>query len=624
MSGYESTSKATSSSLMYCNHLSRRLVRGFPRHKLLGTTIKVQNFHLTSFLNGRNEPKFDEAEIMAEKLNHDSYVGKRNKLDFQWEDKPDAEREKEYADRMEKMAKLNAVFQGLAILAGVCTLGTAYLNWPQIKNWWTTKDIRVDDMTIEELKKKKERKKLMEIPTVPADCPDSSVPGLYYWGQRLGLESRKGVSKVPLRVPHFDNMELRDVALSDSVKYGNLAIDKNGDLLEWDMKECSPILKDQNLVKVLISNEVAYTLNKRGEILVIPLTDRNIFQKNINWKRSKLIPWKKYCSYSWKLNAKPKFSLSGESKISDFSVGAKHLVMLSNKGQAYACATGLKIDEDARSKGQLGIPTFSQFDPYPSLNEVYEIELLNKAMVGDRVTSRNIVKVACGDYHTMAIDSIGELYSFGLNRYGQLGQPISYDMEIIPFPRKVNNFAAHFGKNDFLKCIDVHCCGDTSYATILPQDVNRYFRDGKKEDKTDRNITYFAFGNGIQGQLGNGHFKHSQSEPTKMKVVNNDSSRKLASNSEIQEWSCGNEHVFVKLKSGEVLTWGFNEFGQLGNWKKIKWDKPSHIPKLLEPGVKVNNKDIEQLYNEDNALKLADNQTLRAGSNASCLFWKAK
>lgn len=600
-----------------CSLPARVLRASYPKNNRL---ITVANFHSCIRLS-KNEPKYDDAEIIGKRLTKDNYVGKRDKSEYRWDDKPNALAEKEYIDRMEKLAKIYAVFQGVLLLLGVGAAGTAYMMWPQIKGWWLSKDIRVSDDVIEKLKEKKERKKLEDIPVVPDETPDSSVPGLYYWGKQLdGDSNNSSVSKFPLRVPFFNDKALRDVALADTQKYGNLAIDKDGNLFQWDLNRCELILKDQNLVTVKISNDVAYALNKSGDILVIPLNDSQARLSRTSSSRSLLLPWKKYTKYSWKLDTKSALHYPGERRVTYFDVGSNHLVLLSNAGKAYTCSTGVKTNPDERSKGQFGIPNFSQFDPYPTVNKLYEIELLNKGITGDHITSRYISKVACGDYHTLAIDSNGELFSFGLNTYGQLGQNISYDMEYVPFPKKVSTFSGHFDKQSFLKCVDIHCSGDTSYVVISSQDILQLFkRDRPLAMDEQSDITYFAFGNGIQGQLGNGHFKHSQSDPTKMKIINDFKD----SNAKVADWYCGGQHTFVKLKNGEVMCWGSNDCGQLGNGKKIKYDKPKAIPKLIEPGEHYDSKNVSTLYDEKNKLVLSNKQEIRAGKHASCLFWKA-
>ncbi len=49
------------------------------------------------------------------------------------------------------------------------------------------------------------------------------------------------------------------------------------------------------------------------------------------------------------------------------------------------------------------------------------------------LTGRNVVKMACGDTHTLAVTSAGELLSFGRNQNGQLGLGSTQDA-IVPQP----------------------------------------------------------------------------------------------------------------------------------------------------------------------------------------------
>ncbi|CUS22768.1 LAQU0S06e05578g1_1 [Lachancea quebecensis] len=567
----------------------------------------------------KNVPKFDDAELLADELNHGSYKAKRRRGDFEWADRSSQEMEKEYQDRMAKMMKLSAALQGLLIVAGLGAAATAYMKWPQIKGWWITRDMKLDDDAIEQIKRRKERKRALDFPIIPTTALPSSEPGLYFWG--AGRNDGQN-QRFPLRIPHFDHRKLRDVALS-SVD-GNLAINDKGDLISWDAKSMHMVLEGQNLVKVKASNGAAYALNKRGEILVVPLRDAAKRSDNVKWHRSWLLPWKKYCQYKWKLDTKNAFAGRSEKRVTDFDVGKDHLLFISNAGKAYVCATGITPPEKAKSRGQFGVPALSQFDRFPELNKVFEVELLNYGVGGDKVVTRTIQKVACGDYHSLALDSLGDVFSFGQNTHGQLGHPISYDMEYVPFPKKVGNFNAHFTRDTHLRCIDIHCGSNTSFVSVVPQDVHKYFRNKGKvslEEELDK-VTYFSFGNGIHGELGNGHFKHSQQEPTKLKVVNDlpeSAEAKAPKRLKISEWSCGGEHFFCRLEDDEIVAWGSNDAGQLGNGKKIKTCKPTNIPKLLEPGTSR----PEQLLDVSGFLHLAPEQHIVAGENSSCIYWKA-
>ncbi|SCU91120.1 LANO_0D10814g1_1 [Lachancea nothofagi CBS 11611] len=569
----------------------------------------------------KNVPKFDDAEMLASRLNNAAYTAKRGKDQYKWTERPAKEVEEEYNDRMARMAKISAALRGLLFVAGLGCAYTAYMQWPQIKGWWMTTDMKLNDDAIELLKQRKEKKRLMEFPQVPLTEPPSTTPGLYYWG----ADRKDGKnSKFPLRVSHFDGQKLRSVSLSSTS--GKLAIDAAGDLYRWDTNSKSLILPNQDLMDVKVSNEVAYTLNKRGEILVVPLTDSAERSKFLKVKRSWLLPWKTYCQYNRKLDTKQAFSSRGENRISQFDVGKDHLVFISNAGKAYTCATGTKHTEGVKSKGQFGVPTLSQFDPFPERNKIYEIELLNRSVGESGSVAKRIEKVACGNFHTLALDSLGEVFSFGLNTYGQLGQPISYDMEYVPFPKQVGRFNAHFSRDTYLKSVDIHAGGDTSFVSIVPQDIHKYFRNKGNvslRDDLDK-ITYFAFGSGIHGELGNGHYKHSQQDPTKLKLVNDvtgDGSTITERRAKIESWSCGNEHTFCKLENNEVVAWGDNSEGQLGNGKKIKTCKPINIPKLLEPGSSSKSMS-EQSPSFSDTLTLTPEQAIVAGEKSSCLYWK--
>lgn len=568
--------------------------------------------HFRGFVSGQqlmksNAPQFDEAELLAPELESKPYKAKKSLMDYEWPDKSPEELEKENQDKTEKLMKLSAILQGLLVLAGVGIGATVYSKWPQIKGWWMTKDMRVDDDTIEKLFKKKAKKSLADIPIIPTTELGFEVPGLYFWGgDGEGLKKSRPGSVFPRRNSLFDGKYLRDVCLTtvNNVQ-ANLAIDEKGNLLKWDNNKCECILADQNLVSVKESNSCAYALNKRGEILIVPLNSGDVRLAHIDMKRSWLLPWRRYTNYGFKLDTKSVFKGSGEKKVRDFDVGKEHLVLISNAGKAYSCATGVKASEGQRPCGQFGVPTLSHFDKFPPPNKLYEIELLNNGLTEDKkVEKRKIEQIACGNFHTLARDSNGNLFVFGLNRYGQLGLPILYDIDQAPYPKVLNRFNSYFSRDIDVKCVDVHCSGDTSYVTMTANNLG---------DRTTQlpaeSISYFAFGSGQYGELGNGNFRNSQSEPTPLKD--------LPASNKIEEWACGEKHVLCKLHNGDVCAWGLNDHGQLGTGKRIKHGRPVSIPEALTPGAKNS---PEELFKTK--LKLLPGQYLAAGGDSSCIYWK--
>lgn len=571
---------------------------------------------------GLLERQYDDAELLARNINSKNYVTKRDKLDYNWETKSEYEIEKDYADRMEKITKLLAVFRGLMIVSSIGVAGTIYMKWGSIKGWWMSKNMRVDDDAIERIVKSK-KKSITDIPRISNSELGSDVPGVYYWGHRLGDESC--VNKFPRRVPWFDNKRVRHIALGEEGK--NLAIDKKGNLLAWDMKSCETILEDQDLVEVQFSNKTAYGLNSKGEILIVPYLDRKAIERNCFWSKSILMPWKSQCHYNLKLDTGNAFYKKGENKITQFSTGNEHLVFISNKGKAYTCATGIGSTVGSSSKGQFGIPFLSQFDAFPERNKVYEVELLNKGLHPDgKLNSRQIVQVACGDYHTLARSSDGELFTFGLNSYGQLGFAVSYDTEYVAFPKKLTTFNAQVKNNNLIKCVDIGCSGNTSYIGVVQAEMDRLSKSNLDYAKcaSDMNIQYFSFGNGIYGQLGNGHYKHSQSQPTRLNITNSKENPSSCDDtmSKVDKIYYGKTHNFCKLRNGNILAWGFNENGQLGNGKRTKSPQPESILKILEPGKDYNKKNTSQHSVLEKGLQLNPNQELALGKNSSSIYWK--
>lgn len=586
------------------------IVRRYTAFKpVIRNAIQLQSRHLTGSpcLLRSNAPKFDEAELMAAELESKPYKAKKTAMDFEWPDKSAEQLERENQDRLEKLMKLSAVLQGLLVLAAVGIGGTVYAKWPQIKGWWMTKDSRVDDDTIEKLIRKKAKKSMADIPTIPATEPGFEVPGLYFWGGDTESSSKNRPGSVfPRRNCLFDGKYLRDVCLTnvDGVPT-NLAIDTKGDLLRWNSKKSECILAGQNLVSVKESNDCAYALNRKGEVLIIPLSSDDLRQSFMEVKRSKLLPWRHYVDYRFKLDTKSVFKAKGEKKVREFDTGKQHLVLVSNAGKAYSCATGVQSSEGQRPCGQFGVPTLSHFDDFPPANKLYEIELLNNGLADDnKVVRRSIEQVACGNYHTLARDSNGNLFVFGLNSVGQLGLPILYNIDQAPFPKVLKRFNSYFTRDIDVKCIDVHCSGETSYVTLASNNLG-----DKNSSSAAENISYFSFGSGQYGELGNGNYRNSQSEPCPVKD--------LPASAKVEEWACGNKHVLCKLENGEVLAWGLNDHGQLGTGKRIKQGKPVSIPDVLKPGVKNSSEELLKTR-----LQLAPGQHLAAGGDSSCIYWK--
>jgi alpha-tubulin suppressor-like RCC1 family protein len=89
--------------------------------------------------------------------------------------------------------------------------------------------------------------------------------------------------------------------------------------------------------------------------------------------------------------------------------GGLHTVALTQEGHCFAWGRG--------EGGQLGIP-FEEMTFDQSTNEIF---LMVPKRIKGLLENVNIVQVACGDAHTLALASNGSVYGWGYTNSGQLG-----------------------------------------------------------------------------------------------------------------------------------------------------------------------------------------------------------
>lgn len=544
-----------------------------------------------------NAPKFDEAEMFGAQLSKPYKAKRLNRLDYDWTKEGEGLSQDEVDSRYIKMMKLNAVFKGMGLFLLIGGAATIYLSWPNIKSKYIL--LGKSNKLPSDIDETAFAKKVQSF----VGTGDDSV-NTYIWGSI-------NKSTIPKALKANDLSKWRKLLLAhDNLTLG---IDNSGNLV--DLSSDQVLLTNQNLVDIKCSSNTVYALNKNGHLLIIPTEKLEHLDEYITMQRSWLMPWRRLPYYDYKLDTSKAFK-RGERKIIDYDVGKEHVVVISNTGKAYTCSTATKENVGERvSYGQFGIPYFSKFDTFPKPNELHEIEMLNTSFDhSGKIISKTIVQVACGDYHTLARDSIGNLYSFGWNRYGQLGMPISYKSESIPYPRIINGaFNAHFpGANTLdIKCVNIKCSGETSYVAMKASPKAGHLVGESKNILDVNKEHYFSFGNGIYGELGNGTYKNSQQEPTKIKFEN----AKPAGAVAVTTWSTGSHHVICTLSDGSVVAWGNNEYGQLGNGKKVKVSKPIQLPEILPKGEK---KSVTQL--PESSLTLKSGQDIVTGETNSCIY----
>ena len=193
-----------------------------------------------------------------------------------------------------------------------------------------------------------------------------------------------------------------------------------------------------------------------------------------------------------------KYQQTSFQQISKISAGGIHSLFQNNNEEIFACGYN--------EHGQVGLGHFNSSKGNVSL--IPNLPL-------------NIVQFCSGYYHSLFLDSDGNVFSVGYNEYGQLGlghnnnQNVLNQIPNIPPIQKIS------------------CVYDSSYLIDV-----------------DGNLWSF----GYYGALGHGD-KANRNMPTKINGLNNIT--------QTVQGSCGN-HFLAKDSQNKIFVTGYNNYGQLG------------------------------------------------------------
>ncbi|XP_052402001.1 probable E3 ubiquitin-protein ligase HERC4 isoform X1 [Carassius gibelio] len=153
--------------------------------------------------------------------------------------------------------------------------------------------------------------------------------------------------------------------------------------------------------------------------------------------------------------------------------------------------------------------------------------------------NRQVIQIACGDHHSMALTKDGQVFVWGENSHGQLG--LRKDHPGSPSAQHVQSLSG-------VPLAQISAGGDHSFVLSLSGVV-------------------FGWGKNSAGQLGLGDTT-DRHVPT---VVNSLNGKKTVS------ISCGGEHTATLSKGGTVFTFGSGGSGQLGH----KSFRDEHHPRVV-------------------------------------------
>ena len=302
-----------------------------------------------------------------------------------------------------------------------------------------------------------------------------------------------GISSHPFKIQDENGVDIEDgllhVATDDTVSEGLDAQGKNSGILFWRVPEilagiyayqCAshPAMKGSIDVFRLVNNQLAIVANdtKKQEIVV---------------------------------------ALSG---------GLNHSLALDSGGNVYAWG--------ANSTGQLGDGEggfrLTSLVPIPvaTFSDDPNVEI--------RV-------ISAGAFHNLAIDSQGNVYAWGKNEYGRLGDGTTID-------RDIPVLLSTFSEDPNINIIAVSAGWEFSLAL-------------------DSSGRVYAWGRNNRGQLGDGTMI-DRDRPVLLTRFSKDL------NIIITAISAGYEHSLALDYMNNVYAWGYNLYGQLGDGTKLDRDTP--------------------------------------------------
>ena len=249
---------------------------------------------------------------------------------------------------------------------------------------------------------------------------------------------------------------------------------------------------------------------------------------------------------------------------------------------------------------------------------------------GTPMEGKTIVQVAAGATHSLALATDGTIYAWGKNEYGQLGNDSTTNS---PVPVAVKTAGTPM---DGKTIIQIHAGYEHSLALASDGTVYAWGRNNSgqlgKNDATDAHIpaavqtlgtpmagkvivqlaagnsqsmalasdgTVYTWGWNQYGQLGNGTTTNSR-----IPVAVVTTGTPLAGKT-ISQIAAGNAHALAMTDDGAIYSWGWNQYGQLGNGTTTN----SRIPvAVVTTGTPLAGKTIIQITSggSPNSLVLAD------------------
>lgn len=220
--------------------------------------------------------------------------------------------------------------------------------------------------------------------------------------------------------------------------------------------------------------------------------------------------------------------------------GLQHTLVLTESGQLYSFG--------ANTSGQLGRETTAEpmkwANPTPTL----------VTLPGQ---DGSVVKIAAGRESSLALTESGQLYSFGNNRFGELGYEENSGPGPDPFENNHQTPTVVPMPEGAGEIVDIAA---GSFHTLVLTDENQLY----------------SFGKNTLGALGNStNLNNQEANPTPTAVSF------PGGVGQIEQIDAGYEDSFVLSSTGRGYSFGWNYFGEQGRTTNNKSLKPNPVPTLV-------------------------------------------
>jgi alpha-tubulin suppressor-like RCC1 family protein len=214
-------------------------------------------------------------------------------------------------------------------------------------------------------------------------------------------------------------------------------------------------------------------------------------------------------------------------------------------------------------------------------------KIFNQGLYKRKFVGNHSIEIIAGGYHTCALTSIGELYCWGRNYYGQLGDG-STDHKNTPTMTIFENGRKKVYLGDDNSCAvlddgELQCWGQNNNGQVGDNSTIDKIKPTKINIKGGSSITHMAlsdshtcavFDDGTMycwgansfGQLGD-KTKNNKKVPT----------ASIAVEKKVLQVSTGWDHTCVIIQDNSLQCWGYNIFGTLGDGTTVSKTMPTEV-----------------------------------------------